>query len=141
MTMQQQISAITLAVKDLTRSKRFYVDGFGWTPVFENHEIVFYQMNGLMLGTWLDTAMAEDINRPVTASGGFGLAHNVATREDVQSTLDHLARFGGDIRRNADDPPHGGRRGHIADPDGHVWEIAWNPAWKIDAQGHLTFGL
>ncbi len=139
--MQHQISAVTLAVKDIARSKRFYVDGFGWKPVFENPEIVFYQMNGLMLGTWQDTSMAEDIKGPVTKSGGFQLAHNVPTRDDVQSTLDHLARFGGDIRSEASDPPHGGRRGHIADPDGHVWEIAWNPAWKMDAQGHLTFGL
>jgi catechol 2,3-dioxygenase-like lactoylglutathione lyase family enzyme len=52
--MQQQISVITLSVGDLARSKRFYVEGFGWRPVFENEEIVFYQMNGLMLGTWLD---------------------------------------------------------------------------------------
>ena len=51
--MQQQISVITLSVADMARSKRFYVDGFGWSPVFEN-EIVFYQMNGFMLGTWVD---------------------------------------------------------------------------------------
>jgi catechol 2,3-dioxygenase-like lactoylglutathione lyase family enzyme len=139
--MQQQISVITLGIKDLARSKRFYVEGFGWTPVFENPEIVFYQMNGLMLGTWQDTALAADINSAVAPSGGFTLAHNVPTREAVQATLDHLARYGGSIRRPADDPPHGGRRGHVADPDGHVWEIAWNPAWKIDAQGHVTFGI
>lgn len=51
--MQQQISVITLGVSDLAASKRFYTEGFGWTPVFEQEgEIVFYQMNGLMLGTW-----------------------------------------------------------------------------------------
>ncbi len=49
--MQQQISVITLGIADIARSKRFYVEGFGWTPVFETPEIVFYQMNGLMLGT------------------------------------------------------------------------------------------
>ena len=54
--MQQQISVITLGVVDLDRSRRFYVDGFGWSPVFENEEIIFYQMNGLMLGTWLQSA-------------------------------------------------------------------------------------
>jgi uncharacterized protein len=61
--MQQQISVITLGVSDLARSRRFYVDGFGWRPVFENPEIVFYQMNGLMLGTWLETALAADMQR------------------------------------------------------------------------------
>ena len=53
MVMQQQISVITLGIRDLARSRRFYVEGFGWKPVFENDEIVFYQMNGFMLGTWL----------------------------------------------------------------------------------------
>jgi catechol 2,3-dioxygenase-like lactoylglutathione lyase family enzyme len=51
--MQQQMSVITLGVGDLARSRRFYVNGFGWTPVFQNAEIVFYQMNGFVLGTWL----------------------------------------------------------------------------------------
>ena len=139
--MQQQISAITLGIKDLPRSRRFYTEGFGWTPVFENPEIIFYQMNGLMLGTWLDTAMAADLQSALVKPGGCTLAHNVATREAVQLTIDHLAQYGGRILRQPDDPAHGGRRGHIADPDGHTWEIAWNPAWPIDAQGHVTFGL
>nr|WP_240511456.1 VOC family protein [Novosphingobium panipatense] len=51
--MQQQISVITLGVRDLERSKRFYGDGFGWKPIFENEEIAFYQMNGFVLGIWL----------------------------------------------------------------------------------------
>jgi catechol 2,3-dioxygenase-like lactoylglutathione lyase family enzyme len=139
--MQQQIAVITLGVADLTRSKGFYVDGFGWKPVFENPEIVFYQMNGMVFGTWLESALANDAQTPITKSGGFSLAHNVPAREDVQATLDHLAGFGGKILRPADDPPHGGRRGYIADPDGHTWEIAWNPAWPIDDKGHVTFSM
>jgi catechol 2,3-dioxygenase-like lactoylglutathione lyase family enzyme len=51
--MQQQISVVTLGIADLARSRRFYADGFGWKPVLETPEIIFYQMNGLMLGTWL----------------------------------------------------------------------------------------
>jgi uncharacterized protein len=61
--MQQQISVITLGIDDIARSKRFYGEGFGWTPVFETPEIVFYQMNGLMLGTWLDSALEADMQR------------------------------------------------------------------------------
>jgi catechol 2,3-dioxygenase-like lactoylglutathione lyase family enzyme len=140
--MQQQISVITLGIADLARSRRFYTDGFGWTPVFENPDIAFYQMNGLMLGTWLNPGLAEDSRRPHTsAPGAFALAHNVATQSDVQPLIDKLARSGGKILRPADAPPHGGFRGYVADPDDHAWEIAWNPAWKIDAQGHVTFGL
>ncbi|MCX7366048.1 MAG: VOC family protein [Alphaproteobacteria bacterium] len=139
--MQQQISVITLGIADLARSRRFYVEGFGWKPVFETAEIVFYQMNGLMLGTWLASALAEDSRRPPAAGpGAFALAHNVATREDVQPLIDRLARFGGRELRPADAPPHGGFRGYIADPDGHAWEIAWNPAWSISPEGHVTFG-
>jgi len=61
--MQQQISVITLGIADLARSRRFYVDGFGWTPVFENEEIIFYQMNGLMLGTFAQASLEADMNR------------------------------------------------------------------------------
>ncbi len=140
--MQQQISVITLGVSDLARSRKFYVAGFGWAPVFENAEVVFYQMNGLMLGTWLEAALAKDSQRPnQTKPGAFSIAHNVPTREDLQKTLNTLALCGGRILRMADDPPHGGTRGYVADPDDHAWEIAWNPAWKIDAQGHVTFGI
>jgi len=140
--MQQQISVITLGVSDLARSRRFYAEGFEWKPVFENSEIIFYQMNGLMLGTWLESALADDSRRNNLARpGAFALAHNVLTREAVQPVIDHLERFGGRVLRKADAPPHGGFRGYIADPDDHAWEIAWNPSWPIDANGWVRFGV
>ena len=140
--MQQQISVITLGVADLTRSRRFYVEGFGWTPVFENEEIIFYQMNGLMLGTWLQNQLEGDMQRPgLMRPGAFALAHNVLARSDVQPLIDRLAAAGGKLLRPGDAPEHGGFRGYVADPDDHAWEIAWNPAWKIDAKGAVTFGL
>lgn len=140
--MQHQISVVTLGVRDLARSRRFYAEGCGWHPVFENEEIVFYQMNGFVLGTWLQEALARDMQRDGLAGpGAYSLAHNVASREDVQATIDHLLGFGGRILRPADEPPHGGMRGYVADPDERAWEIAWNPAWSINAQGHVTFGL
>lgn len=139
--MQQQISVITLGVTDLDRSRRFYVEGFGWTPVFENDEVIFYQMNGLMLGTWSRAALEADMLRPGGAgSGAVSIAHNVAAKDDVAPLIERLASAGGQILRAADAPPHGGFRGYVADPDGHAWEIAWNPAWAIDKQGHVTFG-
>jgi len=139
--MQQQIAVITLGIADLSRSRRFYAGGFGWTPVFENDQIIFYQMNGLILGTFLKAALDEDMNRRNSASSGtYALAHNVAAREDVEPVIARLARHGGQILRPADAPPHGGFRGYVADPDDHAWEIAWNPSWTIDARGHVTFG-
>lgn len=142
MTRAQSISCITLGIEDLDRSKRFYADGFGWSPVFENEEIAFYQMNGLMLGTWRKDRLVEDkLASSLPESGGFALAHNVESPEEVDRLIERLVAMGGSLMRKADDPPHGGRRGYIADPDGHAWEIAWNPAWPMDEDGHVTFGV
>jgi catechol 2,3-dioxygenase-like lactoylglutathione lyase family enzyme len=139
--MQQQMSVVTLGVADLARSRRFYVEGFGWTPVFENEEIVFYQMNGLMLGTWLTDRLAADSGRPAAASGGFALAHNTRARDNVEPAMEKLVAAGGALLRAAAAPPHGGYAGYVTDPDGHAWEIAWNPAWPIAEDGRVTFGM
>jgi catechol 2,3-dioxygenase-like lactoylglutathione lyase family enzyme len=139
--MQQQISVITLGINMMAASRRFYTEGFGWAPVFESEEIIFYQMNGLMLGTWLRSAMAADTTQPVLGAGACTLGHNVQSEGDVAPTMHRLSDAGGTILRPADAPPHGGFRGYISDPDGHVWEIAYNPAWAIDAKGLVTFGL
>ncbi|MDC7682193.1 VOC family protein [Asticcacaulis sp. BYS171W] len=139
--MQQQISVITLGIDDLSRSRRFYTEGFGWTPVFENAEIVFYQMNGLMLGTWLKSGLASDSGVYASGTGGFALAHNVPEQADVEPVMAALMAAGGKLTGQADAPLHGGFRGYVSDPDGHLWEVAWNPVWTIDAQGHVTFGV
>lgn len=140
--MQQQISVITLGTADLARSKRFYVEGFGWKPVFENEEITFYQMNGFVLGLFLKKSLDADMNRSNDLSNAaFALAHNVLNQEDVAVVMDQLVAAGGRIIRKADAPVHGGFRGYVADPDNHAWEIAWNPAWKIDERGLVTFGV
>jgi catechol 2,3-dioxygenase-like lactoylglutathione lyase family enzyme len=139
--MQQQMSVITLGITDLARSRRFYVEGFGWTPVFENLEIIFYQMNGFVLGTWLTDKLEADIQRRGLARpGAFALAHNVASREAVQPTLDRLVGHGGRLLRAPVEPPPGGFAGYVADPDEHAWEIAWNPAWPISPEGYVRFG-
>lgn len=139
--MQQQISVITLGIDDLTRSRRFYEEGFDWHTIFVNEEVAFYQMNGLVLGTWLTSALEKDMTRAnLRSPGAFALAHNVPSQADVAPTMERLVRCGGRLLRCADAPPHGGYRGCVADPDSHAWEIAWNPAWRVDAQGHVTFG-
>lgn len=141
MQSQQQMSVITLGISDLATSARFYREGFGWKPVFTNDEIAFYQMNGFVLGTFLQPALEKDMSRANLARpGAFALAHNVRTRDDVAPLIERLVAAGGRLLRAADAPEHGGFRGYIADPDDHAWEIAWNPAWSIDANGHVTFG-
>jgi catechol 2,3-dioxygenase-like lactoylglutathione lyase family enzyme len=140
--MQQQIAVITLGSRDPERSRRFYVDGFGWQPVFEAPGIRFFQMNGLVLGLWAQAELEQDMQRSGHAApGAFALAHNVRSQGEVQPLLDRLAAHGGRLLRTADAPPHGGFRGYVADPDEHAWEIAWNPAWPIDADGHVRFSI
>jgi len=137
--MQHQIAVITLGVADFARSRRFYIEGFGWTPVFEASDIAFFQMNGLVLGIWSAEALAADMNRPAAAPGSIALAHNVGSAAEVDAAIARLAAAGAALLRPADAPPHGGYRGYVADPDGHAWEIAWNPVWPIDSDGHVRF--
>ncbi len=139
--MQQQISVITLGVADQSRSARVYGQGFGWVPVFQNDEIAFYQMNGFVLGTFLRAALEAETARAAPFAGAFALAHNVAEQAGVEPLMQRLLAAGGTLLRAADAPPHGGFRGYVADPDGHAWEIAHNPAWKIADDGRVTFGL
>ncbi len=140
--MKQQISVVTLGVSDLKRSKKFYGDGFGWTPVFESAEIVFYQMNGLVFCTWLKASLEEDARASdLPSAGAMSLAHNVPEEGDVDSVMKSLVAAGAIVLREADAPPYGGVRGYVADPDGHIWEIAWNQAWPIDEEGHVIFGV
>lgn len=140
--MQQQIAVITLGIVDPGRSRRFYVEGFGWHPVFEAPGILFFQMNGLVLGLWAKAELEQDMQRASDSTpSAFALAHNVRSQAEVQPLLDRLATCGGRMLRPADAPPHGGLRGYVADADGHAWEIAWNPAWPIDVDGHVKFSI
>ena len=140
--MQQYISLITLGITDIARSRRFYGEGFGWTPVFQNDDVTFYQMNGFVFGTWLTHMLADDMQRQgLSQTGAYSLAHNMPAEADVAPLIKRLVNFGGKLLRPAEAPVHGGLRGYVADPDGHAWEIAWNPAWRISPEGHVTFGM
>ena len=94
--MQQQLSAITLGVRSIEPSKRFYMNGFGWVPVLDNGEVVFYQMNGFVLGTWTTSELEEDMQRTgLAAPGAFSLAHNVGSPGEVDGLIERLAAAGG----------------------------------------------
>ena len=138
--MKQQVAIITLGIQDLERSKQFYMNGFGWRTVFEDNETAMYQMNGFVLGTWIQSALEKDVTRSGLPRGGsLTLAHNVESADEVQVILENLSQHGGKILREADCPAHGGFRGYIADPDDYIWEIIHNPVWKVDDQGAVTF--
>lgn len=126
--MEQRISFITLAVEDVARSRKFYVDGLGWKPMFENDEVIMLPAGEhLMLSLWsIESFTAEIGTAPASGVAPITLAHNCATEKEVDNVLALATSIGADvspaIRRE-----WGGYSGYFSDPDGFRWEIAVNP--------------
>lgn len=139
--MEQRLSLVTLGVADLARARAFYADGLGWTPTdVGSEEIVFFQLAGIAFGLYGRDDLAADAGLDDASGAGFGgiaLAHNTRTREEVDTVLALAERAGATIVKPAEDAFWGGYSGYFADPDGHLWEIAWNPGFAIDADGHV----
>ncbi|TQL69518.1 hypothetical protein FB381_3428 [Nocardioides albertanoniae] len=127
--MDQRISFITLAVADVAASRAFYVDGLGWTSELEADGVVMIRVGEhLILSLWDREEFEEEVGT-LSAAGGlapFTLAHNVATRAEVDDVL-ALARSLGRDAPAAEERVWGGYTGYFADPDGVRWEIAYNP--------------
>jgi predicted lactoylglutathione lyase len=141
--MEQRLSVVTIGITDLDRTKTFYVDGFGWNPAYEDHEVIFFQLNGIALSCYLQSSMIAEAHLPeqTRGTGLINLAYNVRSREEVEPLMRLAANHGGTIIAPAvDRPEFGGCSGYVADPDGHPWEICWNPKSPIDDEGNLTFG-
>jgi len=129
--MDQRVSFITLAVRDLEATRRFYLHGLGWTPVLDvPGEVVMVQVGEhLVLSLWDEQAFEEEVG-PIARGAGVPpvtLAHNVATREEVDEVLATARAAGADPVGAAVERDWGGYTGYFADPDGFRWEIAWNP--------------
>jgi catechol 2,3-dioxygenase-like lactoylglutathione lyase family enzyme len=135
--MEQRASLITLGVADLAASRRFYVEGLGWTPVMEvEGEVVFFNLSpGLVLG--LFTGLPEDAAVARKGGGLSSVALNLREKAEVDAVLAEAGRAGATITKPACDTDWGGRSGYFADPDGHLWEIAWNPFWPVDDAGRM----
>ena len=138
--MEQRISLITLGVADLARSCAFY-EGLGWTRSFEAAEgIPFFQVGGLAFSLYPRDHMARDIDVSAEGSGfsGFVLSHNTRAQEEVDAVLEEAEQAGASIVRGAADQFWGGYAGCFADPDGHLWEVAWNPHFEMADDGSIT---
>ncbi|GAB4530422.1 MAG: VOC family protein [Amphiplicatus sp.] len=139
--MEQRVSLITLGVGDLARARRFYEQGLGWRPLDGPAGVVFFQLPGMVFGLWPRSELAKDAGLPAgedgaaPAASGIALAHNVRRREEVDAVLAQAERAGARILKPAAETFWGGYAGYFADPDGHLWEIAWNPGWRIDESG------
>ena len=129
--MEQRISFLTLAVRDLEASRRFYLAGLGWSADLDVEGDVLMIMVGerLVLSLW-DRAHFEAEVGQIAMAGGiapFTIAHNVATRAEVDTVLEAARAAGADPVHDAEDRDWGGYSGYFADPDGYRWEIAFNP--------------
>jgi len=136
---EQRISLVTLAVADMTRARTFY-ERLGWRGQ-QVEETAFFQVGGIGLVLWGRDELADDAgleDRGTDGFGGIALAHNVRSRVEVDEVLDQAANAGAEITQAARETFYGGYAGYFTDPDGHVWEIAYNPGFPLDRDGAIT---
>jgi catechol 2,3-dioxygenase-like lactoylglutathione lyase family enzyme len=142
--MEPRLTVVTLGVSDLERAVAFYRDGLGW-PLSgaSNEEIAFFEVGGTVLALYPYEALAADANMEADADpqgggfSGFTLAQNVADREQVSRVLREAEVAGAKIVKEAQDVFWGGHSGYFADPDGHLWEVAWSPDIPLAEDGSL----
>ncbi len=129
MKMEPRLTLVTLGVRDLARAVAFYRDGLGLEKDGRWDEIAFFKMGETILALFPREELAADAHVPSEGSGfsGITLAHNVATASEVDAWLDYVGTIGGRVVAPAETKHWGGRSGYFADPDGHLWEIAYNP--------------
>jgi catechol 2,3-dioxygenase-like lactoylglutathione lyase family enzyme len=137
--MRQSVQVITVAAKDLSVSRAFYSDGLGWTPTLDLPEIVYYQVGpGLLFALFPLLDFAADVGAPITSESGFSLGYVVGTPADVDFEIERARSAGAEILKDAQDAAFGGYHGYFADPDGHRWEVAWNPGFSVADDGTVT---
>ena len=134
--MNPHITFITLGVDDLERAVAFYRDGLGLATrgivgtEFENGAVAFFKLQGgLTLGLWPRRSLAHDAGLPVTppSATDFSLAHNVGSEAEVDALLHQAERAGAKLLKPGQKTFYGGYAGYFQDPDGHLWEVAFNP--------------
>lgn len=144
--MDQRMTLVTLGVRDLARARAFYEQGLGWTQSGGvEGNVAFYPLaGGVLLGLYGLEALAEDARlapgdlRPGRTFGGITLAYNVAGKAAVDATLKEAVAAGATLLKPAEDAFWGGYSGYFADPDGHPWEVAWNPFWTLNEDGTVS---
>jgi catechol 2,3-dioxygenase-like lactoylglutathione lyase family enzyme len=139
--MKPRLKVITLGIDDLEASLAFYRDGLGLPTngiigtEFEDGAVVFIEINGgLILALYPRESLAKDAGLPVSppSATDLSLGHCVGSRDEVDAVMAQATAAGARIVDPAKDRFWGGYSGYFQDPDGHLWEIAWNPAWPVD---------
>jgi uncharacterized protein len=137
--MEQRVSLITLGVADLERSREFY-ERLGWRRSMTKAEgVVFFQTGGMALALYPRGELAKDANVASDGNGfsGIALAYNTRSREEVDSVLAQAIAAGANLLKHGQEAFWGGYSGYFADPDGFLWEVAWNPSFRIAQDGSV----
>jgi uncharacterized protein len=136
---EQRLTAVTLGVRDLERARKFY-EGLGWTTrAEEGDDVVFFQAGGMIVALWGRDQLAEDSE--VTDGGGWGgvtFSYNTSSDEEVDEVIEEARRAGATIAREPGPAFWGGHTAVFIDPEGHPWEVAHNPRWKIAEDGTVS---
>lgn len=129
--MEPRLSFVTLGVADLETATRFYEEVLEFKQISDSPAISFFELGKTWLALFPREELAADAGIPAKGSGfpGFTLAHNVRSREDVDLLLEQVEARGGRIVKRAKEAEWGGYSGYFADPDGFLWEVAWNPGF------------
>lgn len=138
--MEQRLTLITLGADNVQKLTSFYVDVFGWTPLpNSNKEITFFQLNGFQLGIFGKEALAEDAHVSPSGNGfkGFSLAYNLRSSSEVDALFQELTNKNVKVLKEPQKVSWGGYSGYISDPEGNIWEIAYNPHMEYDKQGNV----
>jgi catechol 2,3-dioxygenase-like lactoylglutathione lyase family enzyme len=138
--MKPRITVITLGVDDLERSLVFYRDGLGFPTEgivgqeFDHGAVAFFDLEaGIRLAIFerKNLALDANINQTQPNPAEFTLGHNVRSKEEVDKVMEVVKKAGATITVPAHDTFWGGYSGYFQDPDGHLWEVVWNPQWEI----------
>lgn len=139
--MEPRLSLITLGVTDMARSRTFY-ERLGWTAsAMSNDDVTFFQAGGVVFGLYGHAALAADANVAefgVPPYRGVSVAYNGRDKAEVDAVLAEAEAAGATIVKPAEEVFWGGYSGYFADPDGHLWEVAWNPGFPIADDGSIS---
>ncbi|WGU97679.1 VOC family protein [Paenibacillus dendritiformis] len=139
--MKPRITVLTLDVDDLERAVTFYRDGLGLPTQgiigqeFEHGAVAFFDLQaGLKLAVWNRKDLSHEAKVPLSppSSTEMTIGHNVSSKEEVDMIMELARKAGATITDPAHEAFWGGYSGHFMDPDGHLWEVVWNPAWEIE---------
>lgn len=140
--MEPRVSLVTLTTRDIERAVRFYRDGLAWPLSASSVEgrVAFFQAGGMIVSIYglADQLADAQIAEAGSGFGGIVLAHNVRSRDQVDAVLREAVAAGATLLRGGHAASWGGYIGYFADPDGHHWEVAWNPHFPLAEDGTVS---